>query len=86
MESDVTALPSYPGALKPPANQLADVNNPVDVLRTCNYVTQALTVLFVSIFVGTRFYAKRKILRGSLTLDDCKLPRLVLPLGLETAD
>ncbi|GJN85604.1 GPCR, PTH11-type [Purpureocillium lilacinum] len=61
---------SYPGALPPPPGVTADINNPQDVLRTCHYVTQALTLVFVSVFVGLRLYAKRKVLVNSLTTDD----------------
>lgn len=63
---------SFPGAAPPPPGVTADVNNPEDVLRTINYVTQSLTLLLTTAFVATRFYAKTKILGGGVTADDCK--------------
>lgn len=61
---------SYPGALPPPPGVVADVEHPHDVLRTCFYVTQALTLFFVSIAFGLRLYSKKIILGGSLAIDD----------------
>ncbi|UNI18571.1 hypothetical protein JDV02_004831 [Purpureocillium takamizusanense] len=61
---------SYPGALPPPPGVTADLDHPQDVLKTCHYVTQALTLVFVTVFVGLRVYAKRKVLVSSLTMDD----------------
>lgn len=61
---------SYPGALAPPPGVVPDLNNPRDVLWTCNFVTQALAIVIVSSFVCTRFYVKIKVLEP--TLDDCK--------------
>lgn len=66
---------SFPGAAPPPPGVTADVNNPEDVLRTINYVTQALTILITTCFVATRFYAKTKILGGGVTSDDCEYIR-----------
>ncbi|KID94841.1 PTH11-type GPCR, partial [Metarhizium majus ARSEF 297] len=61
---------SYPGAAPPPPGATADLDNPQDVLRTVNYVTQALTLLLTTAFVLTRLYAKSRILGGGVTLDD----------------
>lgn len=64
---------SFPGAAPPPEGVIPDLAHPQDVLRTVNYVTQALTITFVSIFVGIRFYAKTRLLGGGFTADDCGL-------------
>ncbi|PNP52433.1 hypothetical protein THARTR1_07037 [Trichoderma harzianum] len=61
---------SYPGAAPPPEGVIPDLAHPQDVLRTVNYVTQGLTIFFVSIFVAIRFYAKTRVLGGSFTPDD----------------
>ncbi|KAM0426044.1 hypothetical protein ACHAPT_008675 [Fusarium lateritium] len=61
---------SFPGAGPPPQGVVPNLENPKDVLKTCNYVTQALTVVFVSAFVATRFYAKSKVMGGGTTRDD----------------
>ncbi|EHK40487.1 uncharacterized protein TrAtP1_006591 [Trichoderma atroviride] len=61
---------SFPGAAPPPEGVIPDLAHPQDVLRTVNYVTQALTITFVSIFVGIRFYAKTRLLGGGFTADD----------------
>jgi hypothetical protein len=63
---------SYPGAAPPPSGVTADVDNPQDVLRTINYVTQGLTLLLTTTFVGIRFYAKMKVMGGSFSMDDCR--------------
>lgn len=63
---------SFPGVIPPPPGVEADVDHPQDVLRTVNYVTQALTLFFSTIFVGLRFYTKRNIYRGPWTSDDCE--------------
>lgn len=63
---------SYPGAAPPPPGATADLDNPQDVLRTVNYVTQALTLLLTTAFVLTRLYAKSRVLGGGITIDDCK--------------
>lgn len=62
---------SFPGAAAPPPGVVADVDNPRDVLRTVTYITQGLTVFFATAFVGTRLYAKTRLL-GTVTWDDCK--------------
>lgn len=63
---------SYPGALPPPAGVTPDVHDPENVLRTTNYITQSLTLVFTTAFVATRFYAKSKLLHGGVSWDDCK--------------
>ncbi|KAF5011724.1 hypothetical protein FDECE_2184 [Fusarium decemcellulare] len=61
---------SFPGAAPPPPGVEPNLKNPQDVLKTCNYVTQALTLVFVSAFVATRFFAKAKVMGGGVTRDD----------------
>ncbi|KAJ4246251.1 hypothetical protein NW762_013601 [Fusarium torreyae] len=61
---------NFPGAAPPPAGVEPDLENPVDVLKTTNYVTQALTLAFTSTFIVTRFYAKSKVMGGGITRDD----------------
>ncbi|KAI5459739.1 hypothetical protein BGZ63DRAFT_415235 [Mariannaea sp. PMI_226] len=56
---------SYPGALAPPPGVVPNLDNPRDVLRTCNYVAQGLTMGIVSMFIAMWCYAKMKILRVS---------------------
>lgn len=64
---------SFPGAAPPPEGVVPDLAHPQDVLRTVNYITQGLTVFFVTIFVAIRFYAKSRVLGGGFTPDDCRL-------------
>ncbi|KAG6253495.1 hypothetical protein E4U23_007661 [Claviceps purpurea] len=61
---------SYPGAAQPPEGVTPDLAHPDDILRTINYVTQALTVIFTTGFVATRVYAKSRIMGGSVSWDD----------------
>ncbi|WKT53965.1 hypothetical protein QSH57_004549 [Fusarium oxysporum f. sp. vasinfectum] len=61
---------SFPGAAPPPLGVEPNLKHPQDVLKTCNYVTQALTIAFVSAFVATRFYAKTRVMGGGTTRDD----------------
>ncbi|RKK89683.1 hypothetical protein BFJ68_g16650 [Fusarium oxysporum] len=61
---------SFPGAAPPPSGVEPNLKHPQDVLKTCNYVTQALTIAFVSAFVATRFYAKTRVMGGGTTRDD----------------
>ncbi|KAI1249393.1 hypothetical protein MGN70_009006 [Eutypa lata] len=61
---------SYPGAIAPPAGEQADLNNPQDVLRTINYVTQVLTLVFVTLFVALRLFVKFHVYKGRWTADD----------------
>ncbi|KAJ4118655.1 hypothetical protein NW765_017542 [Fusarium oxysporum] len=61
---------SFPGAAPPPLGVEPNLKHPQDVLKTYNYVTQALTIAFVSAFVATRFYAKTRVMGGGTTRDD----------------
>ncbi|KAL7948008.1 hypothetical protein V8C42DRAFT_316380 [Trichoderma barbatum] len=61
---------SYPGAAPPPEGVIPNLAHPQDILRTVNFVTQGLTIFFVTIFVSIRFYAKTRVLGGSFTTDD----------------
>lgn len=63
---------SYPGAIAPPAGEQADLNNPQDVLRTINYVTQVLTLVLVTLFVALRLFVKFHVYKGRWTADDCE--------------
>ncbi len=65
------AMNDYPGALPPPPGYTPDMEHPQDVLRTIMYVTQGLTLLFTTLFVGLRVYAKKKILDVPSGWDDC---------------
>ncbi|KAI1841097.1 hypothetical protein JX265_013198 [Neoarthrinium moseri] len=60
----------YPGAAAPPEGMSVNLDSPQDVLRTVNFVTQGLTLAFVSIFVALRSYAKLKVLGGSFGFED----------------
>ncbi|OAA41677.1 integral membrane protein [Metarhizium rileyi] len=61
---------SYPGAAPPPPGATVNIDSPQDVLRTINYVTQALTLILTTVFVGTRLFAKSRVLGGGITTDD----------------
>ncbi|CAF3452807.1 unnamed protein product [Fusarium graminearum] len=61
---------SYPGATPPPPGAEPNMEYPADVLWTINYLTQALTLIFTTGFVATRFYAKYKVMEGGMTKDD----------------
>ncbi|OAQ65018.2 PTH11-type GPCR [Pochonia chlamydosporia 170] len=61
---------TYPGAAPPPPGFTPDLDNPDSMLRTVNYATQSLTLLFTTLFIVTRFYAKWKVLGGGVTMDD----------------
>ncbi|EGR49770.1 GPCR, PTH11-type [Trichoderma reesei QM6a] len=67
---------SFPGAAPPPEGVVPDLAHPQDVLRTVNYITQGLTVFFVTIFVAIRFYAKSRVLGGGFTPDDSNPGRI----------
>lgn len=62
---------SFPGAGAPPDGVEPDLEIPEDVLWTCNFVTQGLTILLVTIFALVRLYAKHKLFGGKFTWDDC---------------
>ncbi|RYO80748.1 hypothetical protein DL766_008045 [Monosporascus sp. MC13-8B] len=61
---------SYPGAIPPPPGVIADPDNPVDALRTVNYVTQGLTLFFATLFIVLRVYTRKNVLKGRWTSDD----------------
>ncbi|KAK5994187.1 hypothetical protein PT974_07630 [Cladobotryum mycophilum] len=61
---------SSPTATLAPPGMTADMIPPSTSLQTVNYVVQALTIFFVSIFVAARIYAKHKVLGGGVTMDD----------------
>ncbi|RYP12243.1 hypothetical protein DL765_007428 [Monosporascus sp. GIB2] len=61
---------SYPGAIPPPLGVIADPDNPVDALRTVNYVTQGLTLFFATLFIALRIYTRKNVLKGRWTSDD----------------
>ena len=63
---------SFPGAAQPPIGVDPDLDNPEDVLKSCLFVTQGLTLVFVTVSVATRIYAKSRVLGGVLTSDDCQ--------------
>jgi hypothetical protein len=65
-------MSDFPGAAPPPDGVDPDLDSPQDVLKTVMCVTQWLTLLFVSIFVALRLYAKTKILATVASWDDCK--------------
>jgi hypothetical protein len=71
------SVAEYPGAAPPPDGVEPNIEHPEDVLQTILYVTQGLTVFFVTVFVGLRMYAKTKLLGNILTWDDCKSRRLL---------
>lgn len=58
------------GAATPPKGVTPDFDHPTDVLRTVNYVTQALSLVFVTLFMFLKYYAKTTVLRGTWNLDD----------------
>lgn len=58
------------GAAPAPSGVTPNFDEPADVLRTVNYVTQALSILFVTVFVGLKHYAKSSVLRGTWNLED----------------
>lgn len=62
----------YPGAIPPPPGEEADLEHPWHVLRLTNYVTQALTLVFVTVFVAIRLYARRSVFTGNWKMDDCE--------------
>lgn len=68
------SVPEFPGAAPPPEGVEPNLDNPQDVLQTVLYATQGLTLLFVTIFVAMRVYAKTRLLGNTLSWDDCKSP------------
>lgn len=65
---------SYPGSIPPPPGEEVDLQHPGDALRTINYVTQGLTLIFVTAFVAIRLHAKRSVFTGNWNMDDCQYP------------
>ncbi|KAI9898014.1 hypothetical protein N3K66_006374 [Trichothecium roseum] len=61
---------SYPGAIPPPEGFVPDLANPQDVLRTCNVVTQVLTMVIVTVCISFRVYAKHTLPIGSFFWED----------------
>jgi hypothetical protein len=59
------------GAIPAPEGVNADVENPKDVLRTINLVTQCLTIAFCSAFVLIRTVHRTRTIGLDLSLDDC---------------
>ncbi|ROW10609.1 hypothetical protein VMCG_01620 [Cytospora schulzeri] len=62
--------PAQTGAAAAPKGYTPNFDDPVDVLRTVNYVTQGLSLVFVSAFMCLKYYAKATVLRGTWNLDD----------------
>lgn len=62
----------FPGAAPPPDGVEPNLENPRDVLKTVMNTTQWLTLLFVTVFVALRLYAKTKILKSVASWDDCE--------------
>lgn len=65
------------GAAPAPSGVTPNFEEPADVLRTVNYVTQALSIFFVTVFIALKHYAKSGVLRGTWNLEDCKAPGLL---------
>lgn len=61
------------GAVPAPEGFTPNFDDPTDVLRTINYVTQALSLIFVSVFMGLKYYAKTNVLHGTWNMDDCTI-------------
>jgi hypothetical protein len=66
-------MSDFPGSAPPPDGVTPDLENPEDVLQTVMYITQGLTLLFVTVFVALRLYAKTAILGSAWSWDDCEL-------------
>ncbi|KAI5458724.1 integral membrane protein [Mariannaea sp. PMI_226] len=62
---------SFPGSAPPPDGVVPNLDHPTDVLKTCLYVTQGLTIALSTAFVAMRVYAKFRIFGGDVTWDDC---------------
>lgn len=58
-------------AIAPPAGVVADLDHPTDVLRTINFVTQALTLVLCSVFVFIRGAQKFRMAKPRVFVDDC---------------
>ena len=66
-------------AMVPPEGVVADLQEPTDVLRTTNFITQALTLAFCSAFVFVRGLQKVRVSAFSWSVDDREPP----PLGID---
>jgi hypothetical protein len=64
-------------AMAPPEGVVADLQNPTDVIRTINFVTQALTLAFCSAFVLIRAVQKLRVSTSNFSVDGCKSHVLV---------
>lgn len=60
-------------AMEPPEGVDADLENPTDVLWTVNIATQALTIIFCTIFVFVRGLQKFRLPTLHVSIDDCKI-------------
>ncbi|KUI73190.1 hypothetical protein VM1G_08943 [Cytospora mali] len=58
------------GASPAPPGITPNFEHPTDVLRTVNYVTQALSLVVVTGFMCLKYYAKTTVLRGTWNSDD----------------
>lgn len=75
-------------AMAPPKGVVADLENPTDVLRTINFVTQALTLTLCSGFVFIRGVQKFRMATTIFSVDDCEWNMLQandprLPVGID---
>ncbi|KAM5528437.1 integral membrane protein [Fusarium oxysporum f. sp. phaseoli] len=52
---------SFPRAAPPPSGVEPNLKHPQDVLSSCNYARQALTIAFMSAFVVTRFMSRQEL-------------------------
>lgn len=59
-------------AMAPPEGVVADLENPTDVIRTINFVTQALTLTLCSGFVAIRGVQKFRMATTIFSIDDCE--------------
>lgn len=59
-------------AMAPPEGVVADLENPTDVIRTINFVTQALTLTLCSGFVFLRGVQKFRVANPIFSVDDCE--------------
>lgn len=59
-------------AMDPPPGVTADLEHPTDVLRTINFVTQALTLTLCTFFVLVRAIQKFRLPTLHISFDDCE--------------
>jgi len=71
-------------AMAPPAGVVADLENPTDVLRTINFVTQALTLVLCSVFVSIRAAQKFRMAKPRVFVDDCGFFARLVARGRKT--